>query len=105
ERGNITLLGLAVNQEGRVRATTSVDLNGSVRLIARDGAAARVNDLQGTQAFTNANFLDSASEISVSSGGYLPVASRTGTVTLGSQSTTEVVADSSGKTATNASSQ
>src|SRR5690606_30132308 len=56
ERGNITLLGLAVNQEGRVRATTSVDLNGSVRLIARDGAAARVNDLQGTQAFTNANF-------------------------------------------------
>jgi filamentous hemagglutinin family protein len=105
ERGNITLLGLAVNQEGRVRATTSVDLNGSVRLIARDGATARVKDTQGTQAFSNAQFLDSASEISASSGNYLPVASRTGTVTLGGNSTTEVVADNGGKTATDAAQQ
>lgn len=38
ERGNVTLLGLAVNQEGVARATTSVSLNGSVRLLARDRA-------------------------------------------------------------------
>ncbi|HEU4779821.1 MAG TPA: filamentous hemagglutinin N-terminal domain-containing protein, partial [Steroidobacteraceae bacterium] len=38
ERGNITLAGLAVNQLGRVSATTSVRANGSIRLIARDQA-------------------------------------------------------------------
>jgi filamentous hemagglutinin family protein len=39
ERGNVTLLGLAVNQDGRVRATSSVDVNGTIRLLARDEAA------------------------------------------------------------------
>ena len=34
--GNVTLMGMAVNQNGRIRATTSVDLNGSIRLLARD---------------------------------------------------------------------
>lgn len=36
ERGNITLMGLAVNQTGRLSATTSVRANGSIRLLARD---------------------------------------------------------------------
>ncbi len=36
ERGNASLVGLAVNQEGRVSAKTSVNLGGSIRLIARD---------------------------------------------------------------------
>gem|GEM_PF-1904731 len=36
ERGNVTMLGLAVNQDGIIRATTSVSLNGSVRLLAQD---------------------------------------------------------------------
>ncbi|HER27604.1 MAG TPA: filamentous hemagglutinin N-terminal domain-containing protein, partial [Rhodospirillales bacterium] len=36
ERGNVTLMGLAVNQQGIVRATTSVRANGSIRLLARD---------------------------------------------------------------------
>ncbi|VAW83044.1 hypothetical protein MNBD_GAMMA13-1732, partial [hydrothermal vent metagenome] len=40
ERGNASLVGLAVNQKGRITATTSVDFNGSIRLIARDGARA-----------------------------------------------------------------
>lgn len=35
-QGNASLVGLAVNQEGRVSATTSVNLGGSVRLLARD---------------------------------------------------------------------
>jgi filamentous hemagglutinin len=41
ERGNVTLLGFAVNQQGRVSATTSVRANGSVRLLAREGGVAR----------------------------------------------------------------
>ena len=33
-RGNVTMVGLAVNQEGRISATTSVSANGSIRLEA-----------------------------------------------------------------------
>jgi filamentous hemagglutinin len=36
-RGNISLIGLAVNQSGRISATTSVSANGSVILQAADG--------------------------------------------------------------------
>jgi filamentous hemagglutinin len=36
DRGNISLIGLAVNQDGRISATTSVSANGSVRLEAAD---------------------------------------------------------------------
>lgn len=36
ERGNVTLAGLAVNQNGRITATTSVNANGSIYLQARD---------------------------------------------------------------------
>lgn len=36
ERGNVTLAGAAVNQLGRISATTSVRSNGSIRLQARD---------------------------------------------------------------------
>lgn len=45
ERGNITLAGLAVNQLGRVSATTSVRANGSIRLIAREGGGAGAGSL------------------------------------------------------------
>ena len=37
ERGNASLLGFAVNQQGVVSASTSVLLNGSVRLLAHEG--------------------------------------------------------------------
>ncbi len=36
-RGDITLVGLAVNQDGRISATTSVSANGSVTLTGADG--------------------------------------------------------------------
>lgn len=39
ERGNVSIVGLAVNQNGVARATTAVNLNGSVYLRARDGGA------------------------------------------------------------------
>lgn len=41
ERGNITLIGQAVRQAGSVTATTSVAENGSIRLLARDNATTR----------------------------------------------------------------
>ena len=34
-QGNVTLVGLAVNQDGRLSATTTVNANGSIRLLAR----------------------------------------------------------------------
>ncbi len=37
--GNITLAGFAINQSGQLSATTSVDVNGSIRLLARESAA------------------------------------------------------------------
>lgn len=38
ERGNVSMVGLAVNQDGVARATTAVNFNGSVRLSARHKA-------------------------------------------------------------------
>lgn len=43
-RGNTTLVGMAVNQNGRINATTSVTENGSVFLLARGGEVATSND-------------------------------------------------------------
>lgn len=47
EHGNVTLAGLAVNQLGRVSATTTVNENGSIRLQARTGTLAASSALQG----------------------------------------------------------
>ncbi len=47
DRGNVTLIGLAVNQDGRVSATTSIAANGSIRLLARDTDPASVATEQG----------------------------------------------------------
>jgi len=40
DRGNASLVGFAVNQDGLVSATSSVKLNGSIRLLAREGGRA-----------------------------------------------------------------
>lgn len=40
ERGNASLVGLAVNQMGRIKASTSVRANGSIHLLARDSVRA-----------------------------------------------------------------
>jgi filamentous hemagglutinin family protein len=45
-RGNVTMVGYAVNQQGIARATTSVVANGSVYLLAKDRA---VNNAQSTR--------------------------------------------------------
>lgn len=68
--GNVSLVGLAVNQDGRVSATTSVQANGSVRLLARD----TVSVSQAGQTVTVGT-------------------SRAGNATLGAGSVTEVTPD------------
>ncbi len=47
-QGNITLAGFAVNQAGRLSATTSVNVNGSIRLLAREGQSTAGDKLIGT---------------------------------------------------------
>jgi len=66
ERGNITMMGLAVNQGGTLSASTSVRANGSIKLIAQDRATESGVDVVG---------------------------SRNGAVTLEKDSVTEVVPD------------
>lgn len=39
DRGNVTMMGLAVNQSGKVSASTSVRANGSVHLLAQDSVS------------------------------------------------------------------
>jgi filamentous hemagglutinin family protein len=79
ERGNVTLAGFAVNQSGRVQATTSVNVNGTIRLLARDRATPTA--FTGTPTDRD------------------PVATRSGTLTFGVGSVTEAVPES-GSTAT-----
>lgn len=74
ERGNVSLLGLAVNQDGLVRATTSVQENGSIELLARDTVSANKD---------------------VNSGNFVLTAQRTGNVEFGAGSVTEVLPDTS----------
>jgi filamentous hemagglutinin len=49
ERGNITMMGLAVNQAGTLTATTSVRANGSIRLLAQDKAVQSGVDVIGAR--------------------------------------------------------
>ena len=43
-RGNTTLMGFAVNQEGLISANTAIAANGSIRLLAREGGTAQQDD-------------------------------------------------------------
>jgi filamentous hemagglutinin len=49
ERGNITMMGLAVNQMGTLSATTSVRANGSIKLVAQDTAVDSGGDVTGNR--------------------------------------------------------
>jgi filamentous hemagglutinin family protein len=69
-RGNVTLVGMAVNQRGRISATTSVSENGSVMLLARGN----------TQVFDDGTLHKRATT--------------GGTLTLGAGSVVEVLPDS-----------
>jgi filamentous hemagglutinin len=84
DRGNATLAGFGVNQNGRVSATTSVSVNGSVFLQARD----QVSQSSGI------------STVTVNGNVVIPRGQRTGTVTFGPGSTTEVLPQVGDRTTT-----
>lgn len=54
-RGNATLAGIAINQEGRVSATTSATLNGSIKLLARDTRGSIGKYISATNTAANGN--------------------------------------------------
>ncbi len=78
-QGNVTLAGFAVNQQGRVNATTSVNVNGSIRLLAREGETLDGDTLVATRTTRTRDANDGLGTRSQ--------------VTLGPDSVTEVVAD------------
>ncbi|EIC28274.1 filamentous haemagglutinin family protein [Methylomicrobium album] len=88
ERGNVSLMGFAVNQKGIASATTSVQLNGTVRLLAREGIQ--------NPASTSGKLLPAATVRTADSGDGLGTRA---TVTLGKGSVTSVELDAD-KTAT-----
>jgi filamentous hemagglutinin len=81
-RGNITLAGLVVNQEGLLSATTSVGANGSIYLVAGDASP--------TSQYYVANPRDAAGH-PTAFGGLMP--SNGGTLLLAPGSVTEVLPD------------
>jgi filamentous hemagglutinin len=81
-RGNITLAGLIVNQEGLLSATTSVGANGSIYLVAGDASPKSL--------FYTANPSDAAGH-PTAFGGLMP--SNGGTLLLAPGSVTEVLPD------------
>lgn len=84
-QGNVTLAGFAVNQKGRVSATTSVNVNGSIRLIAREKIKDNSPVLLGTQTVRDGAGNDGAESKAK--------------VRLGDGSVTEVLADAEGGSA------
>jgi filamentous hemagglutinin len=78
-RGNVTMVGYAVNQMGIARATTSVIANGSVYLLAKD-----------TKAQFTVDVPESLTDIS---------SSRGGRVLLGANSLTEILPETGDQTA------
>jgi filamentous hemagglutinin len=94
QRGNITLVGYAVNQEGLLSATTAVNENGTVKL------EARYNVAPPTQATSNPYLAESAGVANA----YDIRATQTGPVTLASGSAI-TIAPETGSTATVTASQ
>lgn len=87
-QGNITLAGFAVNQQGRVSATTSVNVNGSIRLVAQElgnkepASNVKLVGTETTRAADNNDGLGTKAKLTFDSG-----------------SVTQIVADSDGVTA------
>ena len=85
DRGNVTLAALAVNQSGRVRSTTTVNLNGSIRIIGRDTT---YSEDGGTRTLQTVN----VNGVQVLQG------KRTGEVVFGAGSLTEILPELVSKT-------
>jgi len=84
-QGNVTLAGFAVNQGGRITATSSVNVNGSIRLLAREAAEKQSEALVATRTDRDQDLNDG-----------LGTESR---VTFAPGSTTQIIADADGGSA------
>ncbi|WP_262963882.1 filamentous haemagglutinin family protein [Methylobacter psychrophilus] len=85
KQGNITMAGFAVNQQGRVSATTSVSVNGSIRLLAQEQHGKLGEQLVATST-TRATAMDDGLGTKAK-------------VTFSPGSVTQVIADADGGTA------
>ncbi len=65
ERGNITLIGQAVRQSGLLSANTTVQENGSIRLLARDGASIVNNNTRALATNTGDVIIEEGSRIEI----------------------------------------
>lgn len=84
-QGNVTMAGFVVNQQGRVSATTSVNVNGSIRLQAAENSGVLGARLVATRTDRAADAGDGLGSKA--------------TVTFGANSNTEIVADAEGGSA------
>lgn len=81
KRGNVSLVGFAVNQEGKVSASTSLNINGKIRLVAREGATSfQTPDGFAMQANNTKRATDNGDGLGTSA-----------TVKLGAKSKTEIL--------------
>jgi len=94
-QGNVTLAGFSVNQEGRINATTSVNVNGSIRLLAQE----QHGTLDGT---SNGPLIGTATTRNQALDDDLGLTAK---VKLGTDSLTQIVADSDGGSAIDAGKQ
>lgn len=90
KRGIVSMVGFAVNQEGKVSASTSLNINGKIRLVAREGATTfQTADGFAMQAGKTTRASDNGDGLGSSA-----------TVTFGKNSRTEVLPElKDGKTA------
>ncbi|TPQ25994.1 filamentous haemagglutinin family protein [Methylomonas koyamae] len=84
-QGNVTMAGFAVNQQGRINATSSVKVNGSIRLLAQEQHGKLGNTLVATKTSRDTDLGDG-----------LGTEAKT---TLAAGSVTQVVADQAGGSA------
>lgn len=98
QTGNISMIGFAVNQDGIASASTSVSLNGSVRLLAEEGVQ--------TPSSFNTHLIGNTTQRSIALNDNLPQSLGTNaTVTLEAGSITSVGLDTSNATAIAANTQ
>ncbi len=88
-QGNVTLAGFAVNQSGRISATTSVNVNGSIRLLARETATDSFDPKTNTHNLTAAQAVRNSGALN----------EQDSSVKLGQNSSVTVLADANGGTA------
>ncbi|HVL00165.1 MAG TPA: hypothetical protein VM553_10150, partial [Dongiaceae bacterium] len=108
ERGNITLAALNIEQKGQLTATTSVDANGTIRLLARDTVDATLDigslppaSNKNAELYAGALMADGALDTDMSqNSAKVAKARQTGSVEFHAGSNTEVLADTSDKKAT-----